>query len=318
MSAQDYVQLTLFPEDSPVSHSPRPGSDEARQMTATSGLKLCGLLKSSDPLGLLARTLLASSAWSSPARLLEWRADQLIDCRITTITRRYSHDRKTCCSAASSETLKALDTKSRHLLYRLVPSAPPTSVAVSQYWPTITATIADHGGPNQRDSSGRPGLQMALSMWPTPSASNSGCTALTPVLTKNGTIRHKNRAGTQSYARLGQVAAMFPTPKAQNARSNGERHGSGGPSLDAVAGGALNPDWVEWLMGFPTGWTDTGVSDITPERVTGWWDAEPPIPRVATGVQNRVGRLKCLGNAVVPYQFYPIFKAIADIGRATP
>jgi hypothetical protein len=24
--------------------------------------------------------------------------------------------------------------------------------------------------------------------------------------------------------------------------------------------GALNPQWVEWLMGFPVGWTDLGDS----------------------------------------------------------
>jgi len=43
------------------------------------------------------------------------------------------------------------------------------------------------------------------------------------------------------------------------------------------------------------------------------WPPEPDIPRVATGVTNRVDRLKCLGNAVVPAQCYPILKAIYDI-----
>lgn len=44
-----------------------------------------------------------------------------------------------------------------------------------------------------------------------------------------------------------------------------------------------------------------------------YWDDEPDIPRIATGIGHRVDRLKCLGNAVVPQQFYPIFKAIADL-----
>lgn len=41
-----------------------------------------------------------------------------------------------------------------------------------------------------------------------------------------------------------------------------------------------------------------------------WWTAEPSMGRVAHGVSCRVDRIKALGNAVVPAQFYPIFKAI--------
>ena len=45
----------------------------------------------------------------------------------------------------------------------------------------------------------------------------------------------------------------------------------------------------------------------------GWWPAEPNVGRVAHGVPHRVDRLKCLGNAVVPQQFYPIFRAIMEV-----
>lgn len=47
-----------------------------------------------------------------------------------------------------------------------------------------------------------------------------------------------------------------------------------------------------------------------------WWPVEPDVGRVAHGVPSRVDRLKCLGNAVVPAQFYPVFKAIFDISFA--
>lgn len=52
-------------------------------------------------------------------------------------------------------------------------------------------------------------------------------------------------------------ARMWPTPTVQDPANNA------GPSqfernslpLNAAAGGALNPRWVEWLMGYPDEWT---------------------------------------------------------------
>ena len=72
--------------------------------------------------------------------------------------------------------------------------------------------------------------------------------------------------------------------------------------------------------------SDTESSELQGQRRTArgrrpefgcssWWPAEPNVGRVANGVPSRVDRLKCLGNAVVPQQFYPIFQAIAYIER---
>lgn len=64
---------------------------------------------------------------------------------------------------------------------------------------------------------------------------------------------------------------------------------------------SLNPDWVEWLMGWPIGWTSPA-----PITELQWlnWSVDPAdvgeIPRLATGVKDRVNRLKALGNGQVP------------------
>lgn len=83
-----------------------------------------------------------------------------------------------------------------------------------------------------------------------------------------------------------------------NDRSRAVRGNREFPAVEKVAGG----------------WENLGGR--APEYVTGeWWPAEPDVGRVVDGVPSRVDRLKCLGNAVVPQQFYPVFQAIADIER---
>ena len=46
------------------------------------------------------------------------------------------------------------------------------------------------------------------------------------------------------------------------------------------------------------------------------WPDEPELDRVVDGIPNRVDRVKCLGNAVVPQQFFPFFDAIYKISYA--
>jgi hypothetical protein len=55
-----------------------------------------------------------------------------------------------------------------------------------------------------------------------------------------------------------EIQAKWPTPTAHmaketNAPSEALRNQ---PSMSSLVGGKLNPMWVEWLMGWPPGWTD--------------------------------------------------------------
>lgn len=239
MSAQVCGQLTLFPADSPASPFLSPGSAEARKMTVTSGRKCCVLSKRSDPLGSLVRTLLVSSTWRSTKCFLTWKVSA---------------------------------TPAKRLLFRLVPSMPRTGGIDARLWatpntmdylPQRSLEALKKQAETSRKGRTRPAnlreqvCEETVRLWPTPSASDCGRTAINPHMTKNGTIRHIGKNGTQSYARLDAVAALFPTPKA-NAGTGASKspNRQGGPDLQTVCGGTLNPAWVEWLMGFPIGWTD--------------------------------------------------------------
>ena len=60
------------------------------------------------------------------------------------------------------------------------------------------------------------------------------------------------------------------------------------------------------------GWMDRDLDFL----INHYWDEEPGIKRIASGITHRTDRIKCLGNAVVPQQFFPIFKAIKEIEDA--
>jgi len=99
-------------------------------------------------------------------------------------------------------------------------------------------------------------------LFPTPRAQEPGATTegygrgLAELI--EGKSQKRKDAGKVCTPPLTLAVKMWPTPTTQDAKNNGapsqmERNTK---PLNAEVGGQLNPDWVEWLMGWPIGWTD--------------------------------------------------------------
>ena len=79
-------------------------------------------------------------------------------------------------------------------------------------------------------------------MWPTPTARDHKDGSYCPNVPVNGL--------------LGRAVWPTPTTKANQGAPPMQARGQACRNLRAATnGGSLNPQWVEWLMGFPTGWT---------------------------------------------------------------
>ena len=78
-----------------------------------------------------------------------------------------------------------------------------------------------------------------------------------PTPTVCGNYNRKGASATSGDG-LATAVAKWPTPTAHNAKETNapSEHSRNTPTLTAQVGGALNPTWVEWLMGWPLGWTD--------------------------------------------------------------
>ena len=154
-------------------------------------------------------------------------------------------------------------------------------------------------------------------LWPTPTASEGSVGEIVSsddvyIQNANGTFTKINRKGKEWNVDLARMVRLLAMPTSADTWSGAE--------LLEANGGRLNPDWVEQLMNFPEGWTDVNCDEPKPWQ--GWpallGQAQYPYehPRTTTGGKDRTKRLKALGNAVVPAQAYPFFRAIAEIERS--
>jgi len=91
-------------------------------------------------------------------------------------------------------------------------------------------------------------------MWATPDASQRGSRAAD--LVKNGSTVERRGSGQLRGIDLQTQVKMWPTPVQDDVHFRKQKYNQGGTALSTKVGGQLNPQWVEWLMGYPEGWTD--------------------------------------------------------------
>ena len=236
MKEQAYEQLTLFPADSPVSRFPLPGSDEARKMTVTSGRRCAELLKNSSPVGSLARMCLESSIWHSTRCFLSWKTSA---------------------------------TPHKRLLFRLAVRTLRTEETGSLFWPT----------PKASGLGGCSGARKTLQ-----AMANKGL--ITEEERRAMSAGNSSRTNPQLFEWLmgyeQKFTELIPTPVVTTANGAKETRYFGEFSQErerergaAYRGnlqeliecsplgkiGRVNPTYLEWLMGFPTGWTELDASE---------------------------------------------------------
>jgi hypothetical protein len=138
-------------------------------------------------------------------------------------------------NSTSSEKLNLLTGKSVSLdrFVKFWPDAETQASGTPHLW---AIPMSSHRGGRSKASIEKGGgvtLQQQVKMWPTPTAH-----------------LHKEGGYPAEYTR------NTPTLTAEATQSEGKPHSSG----------SLNPTWVEWLMGFPEGWTDLKPSEMPSSR----------------------------------------------------
>lgn len=205
------------------------------------------------------------------------------------------------------------------------------TMARKNLWPT--PTVQDANGRdrhNQRDGSVTLSLLGEARRFPTPLTERGGGKLIMSVgrfptpassMVTMGDMEQARFSGNDSR-RPSYRHANWPTPTATDCKRGSTGwidDGKRGAQLPASAGGALNPRWVSWLMGWPIGWVSLeplpseAFSEWLDGCATGaWWDEEPDIARTVVGMKGRGAQLKALGNGQVPQCVALAWRVLGD------
>lgn len=259
-----------------ASPSPLPAGERVRRTAVTSGLTCSVPFTRSGPVGLLVRTLVASSRWYSPARRLTWDVSPLCSERISL----YTVSGRNTSSRPSAVILSVKDIPSSRCLFRLVPSVPRTEGTVSGLLPTPIASDFKVRGPGSQQK-GLPEIIREM-LLPTPTATEIRHRQRVERWKRQGrTSMHETEDGEKNPNGLTDFLdfhGLLPTLEHIGRKGKNPRQG-GLPDFFAQTGRSfqLNPLFVAEMMGFPTSWTVLPFlpSGSSPSRDTG----TPSSPR---------------------------------------
>lgn len=217
--------------------------EREQQTTVISGLRCSESYKRSGPIGLLLRTLLASSRWYSPVRRLKWEVNPLYSERVSL----YLKDSSNMLLKSFALILNVKDIPSSRYLYRLAPSVRLTAGIGFGLLPTVTAQDFKLRGSNSRQQ-GLPEM-IREGLLPTPVASDAGVGTVIGkndriVMTPKGKIRKVNQKGHYWSIGLGRMVGLLPTPRAN--LINGCNLGS--PELANRNKGNLEEVISQWIQ----------------------------------------------------------------------
>jgi hypothetical protein len=136
-------------------------------------------------------------------------------------------------------------------------------------WPTPDARDAQpeglEAGRRRMAKYSTCGLQTAVKLWQTPVADDA-------------VERKAGKWNSRGEPKLSAQVKLWPTPTAVTNTGGAALCKWGGSGAraklrtmvsDAELNGALNPMWVEWLMGWPLGWTD--LQPLETGKCREWW-----------------------------------------------
>ena len=258
------LQLRIFGDEGDGSTSsrevfhaspfPLPAGERVRRTAVTSGLTCSVPFTRSGPVGLLVRTLVASSRWYSPARRLTWDVSPLCSERISL----YTASGRNTSSRPSAVILSVKDIPSSRCLFRLVPSVPRTEGTVYGLLPTPIASDFKVRGPGSQQK-GLPEIIREM-LLPTPTATEIHHWQRVERWKRQGrTSMHETEDGEKNPNGLTDFLdfhGLLPTLEHIGRKGKNPRQG-GLPDSFAQTGRSfqLNPLFVAEMMGFPVNWT---------------------------------------------------------------